>query len=339
MTPVLGVSTAVVTSVIAAIASLVGALITAILGQRIKRRNDERLEQVKAELAESQAERNAQRDYRYEAIKRLYTDLQPLLFQLSEVSGSAYKHTRGLARTARNGQLGTGPDSWLHDKYYLLSTVYRLLVPVAVVTLISRRLTLVDLSLDDELRSQYRFAHALAGTWNSGFDLAEKEPALPYKPHHRDAEALAVEQPSVYGLQHLFAGQIDQIVTCLLVADPDGRVRHRTYGEFEDAFKAGSISNQVAPAVKLLSTFHPRTHPVLWRMLVVQAHLYCGVARTFSEAPGVVVGPTRALPAEEWTSFDWREPDAPENEDKAVGGTFRAAHAYLDEVLAADRSS
>jgi len=148
MTSVLGISTAVLTSVIAAVASLSGALITALLGQRIKRRNDEHLERLKAELEESQAERKAQRDYRYDAIKRLYTDLQPLLFQLSELCESAYGHTRSLARTARNGNLGTGADSWwVGNDYYLISTVYRLLVPLAVVELMHRQLTLVDLSV------------------------------------------------------------------------------------------------------------------------------------------------------------------------------------------------
>jgi hypothetical protein len=338
MTSILGISTSVLTSVIAAGASLAGALITAILGQRIKRRNDERLEQLKAELGESQAERNAQRDYRYEAIKRLYTDLQPLLFQLSELCDSAYLHTRGLARTARNGNLGAGPESWLRDEYFLVSTVYRLLVPVAVLRLMQRRLTFVDLSVDEELGQQYRFARALAGTWNSGFDLAGKAPRLEYRPHDGDAAARAAEQPAVYALQHLYAGQLDQTVGCLVVQDPDAPLRHRTYGEFEDEYRNGSAREQMAPAVRLLSSFHPRTHPVLWRMLVVQSHLHRAIGRTFAENVGVVVTPTQALPVEERSKFDWREPGASETEDDAVAAPFRAAHAYLEDVLGRSRA-
>jgi hypothetical protein len=338
MTPVLGISTTVLTSVIAAVASLCGALITAVLGQRIKRGNDEHLEQVKAELSESQAERKAQRDYRYDAIKRLYTDLQPLLFQLSELCDSAYQHTRGLARTARNGDLGAGPESWLvSDEYYLLSTVYRLLVPVAVVQLMQRRLTFVDLSVNEELREQYRFARALVRTWNSGFDIAGKKPELTYKPHDREAPARVVGQPDVYGLQHLYAGQVDRIATCLVISEADGRLRQLTYGEFEDLYKKGTAQESAAPAVELFRAFHPRTSPVLWRMLVVQSHLHRGIARTFAEDVGVIVPPTRALPAEERKEFDWREPGSPETEEKAVEAPFEAAHAYLDDVLGRPR--
>ena len=101
-----GTSTVMITSVIAAVTSVAGALVTAILGQHVKRHHDERLEGLKAQLVESQAERDAERDYRYEATKRLYADLQPLLFQLSETCESAYNHTRGLARAARDGNLG-----------------------------------------------------------------------------------------------------------------------------------------------------------------------------------------------------------------------------------------
>jgi hypothetical protein len=304
-----------------------------VLGQRIKRRNDAQLEELKTALGNEQAERNAQRDYRYDAIKRLYSDLQPLLFQLSELCDSAYLHTRGLARTARDGKLGTGADSWLKDPYYLLSTVYRVLVPVAVVSLMQRRLTFVDLSVDDELGQQYRFGRALVGTWNSGFDIAGKDPKLEYRPHHPEAAARIARQPDVYGLQHLFAGQVDAAVSCLVVPDPDGRLRHRTYGEFEEEHRKAAARDRVASAVELFSTFHPRTHPVLWRMLVVQALLYRGIARTFGEAVGVVVTPSQALPAEEQSRFDWRDPKAKETEEQAVEIPFRAARHYLDDVL------
>jgi hypothetical protein len=85
--------------------------------------------------------------------------------------------------------------------------------------------------------------------------------------------------------------------------------------------------------VELFSTFHPRTHPVLWRMLLVQAHLYRGIASTFGEAAGVVVQPSQALSDEERSRFDWRDPKAEETEEQAVEIPFRAARDYLDDVL------
>jgi hypothetical protein len=328
----LAASTAVVTSIIAAAASLCGALITAVLAQRIKRRNDEQLERLKAELSEAKAERDAARDYRYDAIKRLYTDLQPLLFQLSSLCESAYLHTRGLARTARNGRLGTGPESWLRDDYYLLSTVYRLLVPAAVVQLIQRRLTLVDLSVDQTLHERYRLARLLLATWNSGFDIAASEPALKYHPHDLDAGARTEAEPAVYGLQHLYAGQVEALAACLVVRDaPDEPLRHRTYGEFERECREGAAREAVAPAVDLISKLHPRTHPVLWRMFLVQAHLYWALAWAGERGSAGPFG----LPDEEPAKFDWREPGVAETEEQAVGDPFRAARGYLEHVLSA----
>jgi hypothetical protein len=292
------------------------------------------LEQLRAELGESQAERQAQRDYRYDAVKRLYTDLQPLLFQLSELCESAYTHTRGLARASRDGKLGTGSESWwLGDDYYLISTVWRLLVPLAVLQLMQRRLTRVDLSVDEELNEQYRFARALAGTWNSGFDIAGKEPTLRYRPHDSDARTLVSQNPEVYDLQHLYAGQISKIVGCLVGRDSEDQLHYRTFGEFESEYRTGPTRELVAPAVQLFSGFHPRTHPVLWRMLVIQSHLHCAIACTFAEDAGVIVPPTRALSADEQSKFDWREPGAPETEKEALEAPFRAARAYLDEAL------
>jgi hypothetical protein len=321
----LAASAAVIASVIAAVASVCGALITAVLGTRIKARNDERLKVFEAKLTDAQAERDAARDYRYDAIKRLYTDLQPLLFQLSSLCESAYMHTRGLARTGRKGGLGTGPDSWLLDDYYRLSTVYRLLVPTAVVQLIQRRLTLVDLSVDDALRERYRLARALAATWNSGFDIAASEPTLKYRPHDPDAETRAAAEPAVYGLQHLYAGQVEAVASCLIVRDPgDEPPRYRTYGEFEHEYANGTARERVAPAVQLIATLHPRTHPLLWRTLIVQAHLFWALAT----ADGNV-----DLPDEERAQFDWRDPHAPETEDQAIGEPFQAAQAYLHHLL------
>ncbi len=332
---VIALTTPVLTSVIAAVASIIGALITAVLGTRFKRRSDERMAEVTAALTEAQHERDAQRDYRYEARKRLYTDLQPLLFQLTELCESAYNHTRGLARTARQGHLGADAKSWLvSDDYYLRSTVYRLMVPVAAQQLMRRRLTSLDLSLDHDISTQYRFARALSGTWNRGFNLAGAAPPLEYRPHDDAAKERSRQQPQVFMLQHLYAGQIDQIVGTLVVRDEDG-LRYRGYGEFEAAcIDDEKVQDSIQPALDLFTGFHPRTHPVMWRMLVVQAHLHRAIARTFTEPPGVVAEPIGILNAER-EEFDWREPGAPETEDQALTAPFAAAGAYLAAVLKA----
>jgi hypothetical protein len=142
----------VLTALIAAIASLVVAIAAAVLNYVTKRRSDERLQTLEREssvelarlndrLTESRAERDAHRDYIYEARKQLYTELQPLLFQQAELSEGAYFRIKGLARYSRQGRLQPGQESLLQEEYYLTSTAYRLIVPIAVFKLIQRRLT------------------------------------------------------------------------------------------------------------------------------------------------------------------------------------------------------
>src|SRR3954447_7652784 len=116
-------SASVTVALITAFASLAVASVTALLGGLYKQRNDEKLEELKSRLVAQQKERDAELDYRYDAIKQLYTDLQPLFFQLSELCESAYLHTRGISRAARQGRLGAGPQSWWRGDYYLRSTV------------------------------------------------------------------------------------------------------------------------------------------------------------------------------------------------------------------------
>jgi signal transduction histidine kinase len=83
-------------ALIAAIASLVVAIATAVLNYVTKRRSDTRLQtlehhssvelaRLNDRLTESRAERDAYRDYIYDAKKKLYTELQPLLFQQGRV--------------------------------------------------------------------------------------------------------------------------------------------------------------------------------------------------------------------------------------------------------------
>lgn len=60
-------------------------------------RSQTNLENLKSELAKQQAEQDAQRDYEYEARKRLYQECEPLLFQLIEASETALNHIKDIA--------------------------------------------------------------------------------------------------------------------------------------------------------------------------------------------------------------------------------------------------
>ncbi len=82
-------------------------------------KNQNALAILNSKLSEQQAEQDANRDYEYEAKKRLYRECEPLIFQLIEASETALSHIKGMA--AR----GKGSDgSTFREEYYLKTTMY-----------------------------------------------------------------------------------------------------------------------------------------------------------------------------------------------------------------------
>ena len=77
----------------ALIAALVGALASLIVAA-IAPFSNRTLERLKSELADEAASKSARRDYEYEARKRLYQEIEPLLFQLHEAAEEAFYRVR-----------------------------------------------------------------------------------------------------------------------------------------------------------------------------------------------------------------------------------------------------
>src|SRR5918911_1647153 len=99
---------------------------------------NKKLKNLESELANKAAERDARRDYEYEAKKRLYHEIEPYLFLFSELSESALSRIFRLALVAKEG------EGWLSAPgYFINSTIYRLIAPLAAFKLIQRRLTIV----------------------------------------------------------------------------------------------------------------------------------------------------------------------------------------------------
>src|SRR5438105_1669566 len=100
-------------ALITAGSSLLVALVSALLSFAFSRKNHRDLELLRDEIDQKKQERDALRDYQYEARKRLYHECGPLLLQLLELSESAWRRIRALARTASQGNLGPAHKSWL----------------------------------------------------------------------------------------------------------------------------------------------------------------------------------------------------------------------------------
>ena len=203
-------STDVVISVVAAATSLLAAVLSAILAYTTKVRADSRLAELQSRLSEDRESRNAQRDYEYEARKRLYSELQPVLFQLADRAERALARIEtSIVNGARSGvvrwpgRLGTG---WRNDPSHMISTVWELIVPLAYYRIIQQRLTSVDLSVDPLMQWQYTLVRALYNSWSAS-QLAEISPCI----EHED-EQLETRQ-------FVLSGRLEQAVDRLVRQD------------------------------------------------------------------------------------------------------------------------
>lgn len=248
-------------------------------------KRDDQLARLNAQLSREAAEESARRSYEYEARKRLYTEIQPLLFQLGELCEGSYNRIVNLQQ-ARVFRLLETPDS-----YVMLSTIHRLVSPLVVIRQIQRRLTAVDLGVDRTVRGQYMVAKEIAVTLTSGEQIAEIEPQLSY---HWKTEAER---------QHIGVGELEQLITLLTLRDADGTTRWMDYSELESSYRNDQKAREIINPIQMrLISANPLSKPVLWRTLVVQAYfqwILIGMAADALSQPALWEPPDAA------TAFNW----------------------------------
>ncbi|HEX8178849.1 MAG TPA: hypothetical protein VF525_04825 [Pyrinomonadaceae bacterium] len=320
--------------IIAAAIPGVVSLIVACITWVSTKRNQVELEAFRSELAEERAERDAVRDYKYEARKRLYQEIEPLNFQLIEAAENALHRIYGLARTAQAGNLGAG--GWLaREGYYTLSTMYKLIMPVAIFRLIQQKLTLVDLTVDPNANAQYVLAKALYISFTDDFVFASATPALPYDPNRLDWQERRAEDEQKYWRQGIPLGHLDDAADALLKHDGSGR--WLTFGGFQRQYKdrQSEVFEKFDAVNSVLLNFHPRTRPVLWRLLVTQAHLYLALLQFrhahAAQAAARPFAPLRLIPPADRACFDWRHRPDEASDQAVLVKPFDVAQHYLHQ--------
>jgi hypothetical protein len=320
-------------AVLAALASLAVALINYFGSRRTQRE----VESLRAELAERKSERDARRDYEYEARKRLYHECEPLLFQLYEASENALYRIHSLARTARKGNLDPA-DSWLGGPdYYMTSTIYNLLAPVAVFKLIHRRLTFVDLTLEPHIKAEYILAKSIYVSFTDDFGFAAQDPPITYDPNNPAGHELRENDPVRYSRQGLAVGRLDFAAEGLLPPEPSGPSRLKSFGEFEAEYYSEDSANQerFSRITDVFTGFHPKTRPVLWRILIAQAHIYRTLLNANRGGPAeVTVRPVQPIPKDERMNlFEWRRTAAEATDEHVLVEPFSVGEKYLHSYL------
>ena len=84
--------------------------------------------------------------------------------------------------------------------------------------------------------------------------------------------------------------------------------------------------------------FHPKTRPVLWRILITQAHIYQALLRTREmkiSAPDDRFAPSLLKPIseEDRLTFDWRQRSEEATDEEVLSQPFEAALAHLRKYL------
>ena len=319
------------------------------------------LEDLKAKLSDENDAAKAKRDYEYEARKRLYQQLYPLAFQLQEAALSARHRIMNLALAARGGWLAPGAKNWLTsaNPYYFTSVVHGLIAPLAIYELMSRKLTLLDLTLDYDLRCQHFIARQAYEALRSDYNLSQAPyPPLAfgsgpgiYDPPEDQPDALPPEPDQRWAWrQGLYSGQIGQAVAIMLKVDgPEMRVM--TFAEFAGALGgadlrtaaaaqgvAGDMKKVLRPMADLVHGFHPARRPITWRILMAQAACYrtLAVAKEGHPTPQALLHASKLAAAKDVTDFDWIG-DGAQSIPPALNGVVDFAAEQKDALAAGDQ--
>lgn len=346
------VDTDVIVALIAAVSSIglgvFSALYSKKIGSAATRENQNyqtKLAEFQTILNERSKEHDALVDYEYEARKKVYEKTLPILFQYQEYSRNAYRRILSLARSARKNTLGPNVNWLSSSDYYMTSTVYRLILPLAAFRILQKRLTQVDLELVPYIKNQYLLAKVLYETFSSDFDLKECS-SFSYNPDMVDDDAsisdakkiqMRKSDPRVLFRQGLYAGIVDNLADALIVREQNSVEYLRSFGEFEtEYFKDDKVEKPFDVIVELFRDFHPRERPILWMILLSQAKIYQALNNLYLNKIDKKLDFTlfKQLSEINPEDSDWRVNDKNDEEKKLIEESFRAVDKYLENKIA-----
>jgi hypothetical protein len=198
-----------------------------------------------------------------------------------------------------------------------------------------QRLTLVDLKVDPVIRMQYSLIKLLYNSLSDAFAIAGQIPKLEYDPNLKLEDEQRRKEAHRFYPQGLFSMYLDTIVNAMVLHSENDPPRCMSYGEFESVHADEMLATQPGfrQIRQLFTGFHPKNRPVLWRVLLVQAHAYRALRRLNSRGQMSLDGNDLLFPIEERRAYDWRDhPDLVSDQEVLID-PFDAAVSYLRERL------
>jgi hypothetical protein len=297
----------------------------------ITNKKNAELEELKSRLETERDEKASRRDYEYEARKNLYHEIDPLVFLFIEACDSALSRIYNITMTAHSGNLGVKYNALSHKGYYLKSTVYRLLVPFAILKLMQNKLTLVDLDLVPYSKALYSLAKYAYFTFIDYDDFKHSN----YNDQlNEDRENVEKGQ---YHNHKIYRGLLDNAIEALLTQTPNNPEKIMSFGEFEKKYSDNDISKPFEAISCLFLNFHPKTKPFLWMILIAQAHIYQSIdnwARSESRHLQNKLPIIKMMSLEHRKKyFDWRYHHNESTDEEVFNKPFDAVESYFDKKI------
>ncbi|EOD70227.1 hypothetical protein H480_02154 [Amycolatopsis vancoresmycina DSM 44592] len=214
----------------------------------------------------------------------------------------------------------------------VISFARAFLEPLAVYTLLSEKITLVDLAFDARVNEVYTLAEAAYQVHLNDYKIAAIPPALTYGPVVMGWREKRVAESATYWWQGLTRGRLDPAIETCIHRDA-GRLT--TVAEFEnrylELFEApqDSRSKSLGLFCNPLYNFRPEDRPVFWRMLMCQLLIYRRISARSRLPEGIKVSHR--------FSFDMRDIDtiqrAGEIKDDLLESSLNVALQYSSGLL------
>jgi len=232
---------------------------------------DSRLSAAKSELdaslrqsvEEYLGDKTAERQYRFDALKRLYTAIGPLRFQLARACDEF---------TARIDRIGTGKQPYATSLagYFGRSTLFRLLRLFVITELIERQIADADFSVDPSTVNLLRFKH------EAFLCLSSSNVVLDHPNANWSSQ-----------IEHVFFDTLSIVSAAMVFVDPAGKQdRAMRFDEFNTFVQDKDKLEKIHPFPRLFEDFTVDSKPILWVRLVALAQL----CSTFLATEGPRVG-------------------------------------------------
>jgi hypothetical protein len=328
-----------------AIATVVSAILTGIVSILLKRRVDAQmeivrtdqmqiLEKIRSDLALENKVRGARIDYEYDARKRLYKEVEPILFSAHLAATRIYGRLGSLVDRIRDGFIKPGQENtWMKDTYYQRSMAYRLFLPMAHHRLLSRKISHLDLTLEPLIGRKFMVLGILQDIFVDHFDLAQVSGTkIPYEPYASVTEADRTANPGRYSFQGLVRGQVERLISEMIISDSSSQAPLEWFRfDHELNRRESELSQAYVLVAELLEGFHAETRPILWRVFLSFSLL----SEFFVRAQRLNIDEYDAQVEKiGWTRFDYRAPHESEIiSERSLREHFDAARLYIRDKI------